>query len=337
MQSVERTFSGNSPLVAPLMQTMKRLRLIAVVTVAVATAPATAGATPPLHWLGTLPGPGLSTDGVRYAVVVTSATEGRLFDDARGRERRLTWPVVCPDHSTPSAAVGGGAVLVGCDRRYAVYDIASATWTLGPEPPGDQLTAETFGYTSIGSRYIEWWAAGYHFNFPGVLDRLTGRTSGVSDDPRLVLDLSHGTPMRRLCRPLRRRQDSEPPVDNTPRSWNYEYEPPYGLAWTDRGVRIERCGRRGSKRLDSSYAGDAQLGAHTVTWSHVTNGSSYVKALRLDSGRRWRWRIRFTQVVPLAVRHTARWIYLAVPRVDQASPSEWPVAWTLMRARIPGG
>ena len=241
------------------------------------------------------------TDGERYAVAqLVDGRTTRIIDTRRHHTFEVR-----PQAGYSLVATGGGVVLFTCSACRQPPDHAASTLSLVYDIPRrrfvvanavnratDEEAAD--GYIleprAIGSHWVSATEYGYKSERPVWVNWRGENPSVPEAGPSNTEDLNARKLRRPLCAPLTRQPWISP---NTAiedhREWTpYSYERPFGL-WNggDRGLRLERCGHDGSKRLGVVTRGEPQLGADLASWGD----RSHLRIEELRTGRRFAWHV----------------------------------------------
>jgi hypothetical protein len=234
-------------------------------------------------------GPALS-DGRDTLAFLAKPGTARLLDGSGGDARDVAVGDGCLTPPTEISAVGGGQVVVQCQRPHTsifadeprdeprLLDVATLQLrdVVGAGRILDYADDSSSSYSrvggAVGTAGIAYTASGYHWAVWGGLDWRTGASVRDPSSATAIIDLDSPSLTTSLCAPLTRVRN---PLEE---SWPdgsafepYAYEAPYGLSWSSSApLRLQRCGSSAATVLQPRtriHPGQPQLDAGFVTWT----------------------------------------------------------------------
>jgi hypothetical protein len=292
-------------------------------------------------------GPGLFSDGARWAAYEPSAGTTRIIDARTGRAVSRPNPAGCSERGQPTVigqrvfglrAAGSGELLYACEGppargeialRYVVEDAMS-----GAQHPvvvrGLRLGYEGEGATplrAVGTQWVEGYA-GYHSEGAFFINWHTGQVqwapsrylASKADIERIEVevrkydDLDSPTLLHALCSGVSRN-----PTTNASSPFHpFAFVPPLGIS--DTPFALQHCGTRRSELLPAGTAGvtSIQMGGGVLSWiASRVHGRQQMYATRLnDRANRWHGPVRLLLGLPglSTLQHTATTVYQSVRR-----------------------
>jgi hypothetical protein len=191
----------------------------------------------------------------------------------------------------------------------AIYDLRRRRFAAVTMPSPGDLAGQGYStqYSAVGSHWVSYWVSSAHDYHSAAFDWRRGTV--LRDGPRFgaAWNLDRPGLEQGMCAPFVQDRSG---LDGSPLA--FDYVPPYGLRYGgDRGQRVLRCGRR--RPILECWC-SVVLVPGWVAWADVVwPGIWEVRASRLGSGRRLRWRVRTAGLSEAPVAVTARQLFVSYP------------------------